>query len=169
MNCIEHEHLWVEKYRPQTIDDCILPPALAKVFADIISSKVIPNRTLSGNQGVGKTTVARALCEQLEVDYIVINGSMKGNIDTLRVDIQNFASSVSLEDRPKIVILDEADGINPVSTQPALRGFMQTFSMNCGFIMTCNYKNKILSPLISRCPVIDFVRYVIIVKIHFTS
>lgn len=157
MKCNEHEHLWVEKFRPPTIEDCILPPALNKVFGDMISSGVITNMTLSGMQGIGKTTIARALAEQLEYDYIVINGSMKGNIDTLRVEIQNFASSVSLEDRPKVIILDEADYLNAQSTQPALRGFMEEFSANCSFIMTCNFKNRILPALLSRCPVIDFV------------
>ena len=157
MNCIEHEHLWVEKFRPQVIEDCILPPELEKVFIDMVKSGTIPNITLSGMQGIGKTTVAIALCKQLDVDYILINGSMKGNIDTLRVEIQDFASTVSLDDKPKIVILDEADNINIQSTQPALRGFMEQFSANCGFIMTCNYKSKILPALLSRCPVIDFV------------
>ena len=157
MNYIKHEHLWVEKYRPQVIDDCILPQVLEKVFNDMVVSGTIPNITLSGMQGIGKTTVARALCEQVGVDYIVINGSMNGNIDTLRVEIQDFASSVSLDNKPKIVILDEADHLNQQSTMPALRGFMEEFSANCGFIMTCNFKNRILPALLSRCPVIDFV------------
>lgn len=148
--------LWVEKYRPRTISDCILPSDLKQTFEQFISQGNVPNLLLAGKPGVGKTTVARALLEQLKVDYMVINGSMNGNIDTLRVEIKNFASSVSLIGGRKYVILDEADYLNANSTQPALRNFMEEFSRNCGFILTCNYKNRIIEPLQSRCGVIDF-------------
>lgn len=148
--------LWVEKYRPRTISDCILPSDLKQTFEQFISQGNVPNLLLAGKPGVGKTTVARALLEQLKVDYMVINGSMNGNIDTLRVEIKNFASSVSLMGGRKYVILDEADYLNANSTQPALRNFMEEFSRNCGFILTCNYKNRIIEPLQSRCGVIDF-------------
>lgn len=148
--------LWVEKYRPRTISDCILPSDLKQTFEQFITQGNVPNLLLAGKPGVGKTTVARALLEQLKVDYMVINGSMNGNIDTLRVEIKNFASSVSLMGGRKYVILDEADYLNANSTQPALRNFMEEFSRNCGFILTCNYKNRIIEPLQSRCGVIDF-------------
>ena len=151
-----NEFLWVEKYRPQTIEDTILPDELKKVFQQFVDQKNIPNLILSGTAGVGKTTVARAMLEQLECDYIVVNGSMNGNIDTLRNEILNFASSVSLSGGRKYVILDEADYLNANSTQPALRNFMEEFSQNCGFILTCNLKNRIIEPLHSRCSVIDF-------------
>jgi len=150
------EFLWVEKYRPKTIEETILPTELKKVFQQFVDQKNIPNLILSGTAGVGKTTVARAMLEQLECDYIVINGSMNGNIDTLRNEILNFASSVSLSGGRKYVILDEADYLNANSTQPALRNFMEEFSSNCGFILTCNFKNRIIDPLHSRCSVIDF-------------
>lgn len=150
------QFLWCELYRPKTIDDVILPVELKQTFQTFVEKKNVPNMILSGGPGVGKTTVARALLEQLGCDYIVINGSMNGNIDTLRNEILNFASSVSLMGTKKYVILDEADYLNPNSTQPALRNFMEEFSKNCGFILTCNYKNKIISPLHSRCSVIDF-------------
>lgn len=148
--------LWVEKYRPRTISDCILPSDLKQTFEQFITQGNVPNLLLAGKPGVGKTTVARALLEQLKADYMVINGSMNGNIDTLRVEIKNFASSVSLMGGRKYVILDEADYLNANSTQPALRNFMEEFSRNCGFILTCNYKNRIIEPLQSRCGVIDF-------------
>jgi DNA polymerase III delta prime subunit len=151
------EFLWVEKFRPKTIDETILPPALKKTFQQFVDQKNIPNLILSGSAGVGKTTVARAMLEQLGCDYIIINGSLNGNIDTLRNDISIFASSVSLTGGRKYVILDEADYLNQNSTQPALRNFMEEFSKNCGFILTCNYKNRIIKPLHSRCSVIDFV------------
>jgi DNA polymerase III delta prime subunit len=150
------EFLWVEKYRPKTIEETILPPDLKAVFQQFVDQKNIPNLILSGTAGVGKTTIARAMLEQLECDYIVINGSMNGNIDTLRNEILNFASSVSLQGGRKYVILDEADYLNANSTQPALRNFMEEFSRNCGFILTCNFKNRIIEPLHSRCSVIDF-------------
>ncbi|MDB4726077.1 AAA family ATPase [bacterium] len=150
------EFLWVEKYRPRTIDDTILPPSLKICFQKYVDDGNVPNLLLTGTAGVGKTTVAKAMLEQLDCDYIVINGSMNGNIDTLRNDIMSFASSVSLQGGRKYVILDEADYLNPNSTQPALRNFMEEFSKNCGFILTCNFKNKIIDPLHSRCSVIDF-------------
>jgi DNA polymerase III delta prime subunit len=153
---MREEFLWVEKYRPKTIEETILPIELKAVFQQFVDQKNIPNLILSGSAGVGKTTVARAMLEELGCDYIIINGSMNGNIDTLRNDILNFASAVSLAGGRKYVILDEADYLNANSTQPALRNFMEEFSRNCGFILTCNYKNRIISPLHSRCSVIDF-------------
>jgi DNA polymerase III delta prime subunit len=150
------EFLWVEKYRPKTIEETILPQELKTTFQQFVDQKNIPNLILSGSAGVGKTTVARAMLEQLECDYIIINGSMNGGIDTLRNDIQNFASTMSLYGGRKYVILDEADYLNANSTQPALRNFMEEFSKNCGFILTCNFKNRIIEPLHSRCSVIDF-------------
>lgn len=153
---MNEEFLWVEKYRPKTIEDTILPAELKATFQQFVDQKNVPNLILSGTAGVGKTTVARAMLEQLGCDYIVINGSMNGNIDTLRNDILNFASSVSLSGGRKYVILDEADYLNANSTQPALRNFMEEFSRNCGFILTCNFKNRIIEPLHSRCSVVDF-------------
>ena len=153
---MNEEFLWVEKYRPKTIEETILPCDLKQTFQQFVDQKNIPNLILSGTAGVGKTTVARAMLEQLGCDYIIINGSMNGNIDTLRNEILNFASSVSLSGGRKYVILDEADYLNANSTQPALRNFMEEFSRNCGFILTCNFKNRIIEPLHSRCSVIDF-------------
>ena len=153
------ENLWVEKYRPRKIEDCILTNELKETFKQFINQKELPNLLLSGTAGTGKTTVARALCEELSVDYIIINGSDEGRqIDTLRNKIKNFASTVSLTQTAshKVVILDEADYMNPESVQPALRNFIETFYKNCRFIFTCNYKNKILPALHSRCTVIDF-------------
>ena len=153
------ENLWVEKYRPKRIEDCILTNELKETFKQFINQKELPNLLLSGTAGTGKTTVARALCEELGVDYIIINGSDEGRqIDTLRHKIKNFASTVSLTETAshKVVILDEADYMNPESVQPALRNFIETFYKNCRFIFTCNYKNKILPALHSRCTVIDF-------------
>ena len=153
---MREEFLWVEKYRPKTIADTILPAELKATFQQFVDQKNIPNLLLSGSAGCGKTTVARAMLEELGCDYIIINGSMNGNIDTLRNDIQRFASSVSFTGGRKYVILDEADYLNANSTQPALRNFMEEFSKNCGFILTCNFKNRIIEPLHSRCSVIDF-------------
>jgi len=150
------DFLFVEKYRPQTVADTILPDDLKKNFQQFVDQENVPNLILSGGPGVGKTTVAKAMLEELRCDYIVINGSMNGNIDTLRNEIQQFASSVSLQGGRKYVILDEADYLNPNSTQPALRNFMEEYSKNCGFILTCNFKNRIIEPLHSRCSVIDF-------------
>jgi len=150
------DFLWVEKYRPKTINDTILPDDLKQTFQQFVDQENIPNLLLTGGPGIGKTTVARAMCEQLNVDYIVINGSMNGNIDTLRTEIKDFASTISFTGGRKYVILDEADYLNPQSTQPALRNFMEEFSKNCGFILTCNFKNRIIDPLHSRCSVIEF-------------
>jgi DNA polymerase III delta prime subunit len=150
------EFLWVEKYRPVTIQDTILPENLKQTFQEFVNQGNIPNLLLSGSAGCGKTTVARAMLEELGCDYIVINGSLNGNIDTLRNEIMQFASSVSLMGGRKYVILDEADYLNPNSTQPALRNFMEEFSRNCGFILTCNFKNRIIEPLQSRCSVVVF-------------
>lgn len=150
------DFLWVEKYRPKTVEETILPAELKATFQQFVEQQNIPNLILSGTAGVGKTTIARAMLEQLGCDYIVINGSMNGNIDTLRNEILNFASSVSFTGGRKYVILDEADYLNANSTQPALRNFMEEFSKNCGFILTCNFKNRIIEPLHSRCSVIDF-------------
>lgn len=148
--------LWVEKYRPKKISDCVLPADLKSTFQQFVDNKHVPNLLLTGSAGVGKTTVARAMLEELGCDYIVINGSMNGNIDTLRNDILQFASSVSFTGGRKYVILDEADYLNANSTQPALRNFMEEYSGNCGFILTCNFKNRIIEPLHSRCSVIEF-------------
>ena len=148
--------LWVEKYRPKKITDCILPESIKNTFIEFVGQKEIPNLLLSGGSGVGKTTVARALCEQLHADYILINGSEESGIDVLRNKIKTFASTVSLQGGYKVVILDEADYLNPQSTQPALRGFIEEFHKNCRFIFTCNFKNRIIEPLHSRCSVIEF-------------
>jgi len=150
------EYLWVEKYRPKTVDDAILPKHLKKTFKEILKTGEIPNLLFTGTAGVGKTTVAKALCNELELDYLLVNGSEEGNIDTLRNKIKHFASTVSLQGGYKVVILDEADYLNPQSTQPALRGFIEEFSNNCRFIMTCNFKNRIIEPLHSRCSVVEF-------------
>ena len=150
------EFLWVEKYRPNTLSDCILPDELKSTFQEFVNQQNIPNLLLSGSAGVGKTTVAKAMLEELGADYIVVNGSLHGNIDTLRTEIMNFATTVSFSEGRKYVILDEADYLNPQSTQPALRNFMEEYSKNCGFILTCNFKNRIIEPLQSRCSVIDF-------------
>jgi DNA polymerase III delta prime subunit len=151
-----NEYLWVEKYRPQTINDCILPKELKQTFNQFIESGELPNFLFSGGPGIGKTTVAKALCNEVGAEYLLINGSEEGNIDTLRTKIKSFASTISLTDSKKVVILDEADYLNPNSTQPALRAFIEEFSNNCRFIFTCNYKNRIIEPLHSRCAVIDF-------------
>lgn len=150
------ETLWVEKYRPHKIADCVLPENLKTTFQKFVDDKMIPNLLLSGGPGVGKTTVARAMLDEMDNDYIIINGSMNGNIDTLRNDIRNYAATVSFTSDRKYVILDEADYLNANSTQPALRNFMEEFSNNCGFILTCNFKNRIIAPLHSRCSVVDF-------------
>lgn len=153
---MKEEFLWVERFRPQTIKDCILPDQLKETFSKIVESGEVPNMLFSGTAGLGKTTVARAICNELGLDYIVINGSEEGNIDTLRGKIKQFASSVSLSGGYKVVILDEADYLNAQSTQPALRGFIEEFSDNCRFILTCNFKNRIIEPLHSRCGVYEF-------------
>ena len=150
------DFLWVEKYRPKRVEDTILPSNLKATFQQIVDQDNVPNLILAGRAGVGKTTIAKAMLEEIGADYIVINGSMNGNIDTLRVEIANFASTVSFTGGRKYVILDEADYLNANSTQPALRNFMEEFSKNCGFILTCNFKNRIIEPLHSRCSVIEF-------------
>jgi DNA polymerase III delta prime subunit len=151
------EHfLWVEKYRPKTIDDCILPKEQKDYFKNLVANGEIQNMLLCGTAGTGKTTVARALCEQLNSDYIIINGSEESGIDVLRTKIKQFASTVSFTGNTKVVILDEADYLNPNSTQPALRGFIEEFANNCRFIFTCNFKNRIIQPLHSRCAVVEF-------------
>ena len=153
---MSNEFLWVEKYRPKKINDTILPQQLKDTFNAIVNKGDLPNMLFTGTAGLGKTTVARALCNSLELDHIVINGSEEGNIETLRGKIKQFASTVSLQGGYKVVILDEADYLNPQSTQPALRGFIEEFSNNCRFILTCNFKNRIIEPLHSRCGVYEF-------------
>lgn len=150
------DFLWVEKYRPKTVEETVLPKELKETFQNIVDKGEVPNMLFTGTAGLGKTTVAKAICNQLGLDYIVINGSEEGNIDTLRGKIKQFASTVSLTGGYKVVILDEADYLNPQSTQPALRGFIEEFSNNCRFILTCNFKNRIIEPLHSRCSVYEF-------------
>jgi DNA polymerase III delta prime subunit len=157
MNTTHTENfLFVEKYRPQTISDCILPLEIKSTFQEMVKKNEVQNLLLSGSAGVGKTTVARALCNDIGVDCIIINCSEDGNIDTLRTKIRNFASTISISGDKKVVILDEFDYSNSQSTQPALRGFIEEFSDNCRFILTCNYKNRIIVPLQSRCTSINF-------------
>ena len=150
------EILWVEKYRPQKIEDCILPSELKQTFQQFVDNGECPNLLLSGSAGCGKTTVAKAMLEQLGCTYMMINGSEESGIDVLRNKIKKFASTVSMDGKRKYVILDEADYLNPQSTQPALRGFMEEFSKNCGFILTCNFRNRIIEPLHSRCSTVEF-------------
>ena len=150
------DFLWVEKYRPRKVADTILPADLKNTFQKIVDTGDMPNMLFTGTAGLGKTTIARAMCNELDLDYIVINGSEEGNIDTLRGKIKQFASSVSLQGGYKVIILDEADYLNPQSTQPALRGFMEEFANNCRFILTCNFKNRVIEPLHSRCGVYEF-------------
>ena len=152
------DFIWVEKYRPKTIDDCILPERIKKTFQDFVKKGEIPNMLLSGPPGIGKTTVAKALCHQLGADYYVINGSDEGRfLDTVRNNAKNFASTVSLtsDSKHKVIIIDEADNTTS-DVQLLLRASIEEFSRNCRFIFTCNYKNKIIEPLHSRCAVIDF-------------
>jgi DNA polymerase III delta prime subunit len=148
--------LWVEEYRPKDVGSCILPKNLKDTFTEFVESDHIPNLILSGGPGVGKTTIAKAMLDQIGATYMMINGSEESGIDVLRTKIKNFASTVSLEGGRKYLILDEADYLNPQSTQPALRGFMEEFHKNCGFILTCNYKNRLIEPLHSRCSVVEF-------------
>ena len=148
--------LWVEKYRPTKVEDCILPSKLKETFQEFVDAGHIPNLILSGSAGTGKTTIAKAMVEQIGSTWMMINGSEESGIDVLRTKIKNFASTSSLEGGRKYLILDESDYLNPQSTQPALRGFMEEFHKNCGFILTCNYKNRLIEPLHSRCSGVDF-------------
>jgi DNA polymerase III delta prime subunit len=157
LNVNDSQFLYVEKYRPQTIEECILPESLKETFKEFIKSGQVPNFLFSGTAGVGKTTIAKALCNEIGAEFLMINGSDEGRqIDTLRTSIRGFASTVSLTDSKKVVIIDEADYMNATSIQPALRGFIEEFSSNCRFILTCNFKNRIIEPLHSRCTCIDF-------------
>ena len=148
--------LWVEAYRPKDVNSCILPKNLKNTFSEFVNEGSVPNLILAGGSGVGKTTIAKAMLEELGATQMMINGSEESGIDVLRTKIKNFASTVSLHGGRKYLILDEADYLNPQSTQPALRGFMEEFHKNCGFILTCNYKNRLIEPLHSRCSVIEF-------------
>ena len=148
--------LWVERYRPQTVENCILPEYLKKPFQSYVDNKNIPNLLLSGGPGMGKTTIARAMCKEIGLDYLMINGSQDTGIDLLRNKLDNYCSSVSLLGGRKVVIIDEGDYLNPTSTQPAMRGFIERFADNCSFIITCNYLNRIIEPIHSRCSVVEF-------------
>ena len=155
---LEHV-LWAEKLRPTTVEDCILPVALKSIFVGIVKSTVVPNLILSGSSGLGKTSVARAICLELDCDYILLNGSLgaeESGIDAMRNRVRSFASSMSFKDARKVVIIDEADYLNPNSVQPALRGLIEEFAANCSFIFTCNNKERIIPAIQSRCTVIDF-------------
>lgn len=153
----DNQFLWVEKYRPQTIDDCVLPEQLKNTFKEYIAKGELPTFMFTGTAGVGKTTVAKALCNEVGAEYLMINGSDEGRLlETLRVAITGFASTVSLTDAKKVVIIDEADYMKADTVQPALRSFIEEFSNNCRFIFTCNFKNRIIEPLHSRCSVIEF-------------
>ena len=149
--------LWVEKYRPQTIEDCILPESVKNTLLDVVNQNRIPNMMFTGTSGIGKTTAARAICNETQADYLIINGSDEGRmIDTLRTKLTQFCSTISLSGSRKVVIIDEADYMNADSVQPAMRNFTERFADNCSFIFTCNYKNRIIEPIHSRCAVIDF-------------
>ena len=151
-----NEVLWVEKYRPQTIDDTILPDKMKNTFRKFVNDESVPNLLLAGGPGVGKTTIAKAMLDEMGCDYIVKNGSLNVNIDTLRYDISTYASAVSLGGGRKYVIFDEADYLSAANVQPALRNFIEEYSANCGFIFTCNFKNRIIAPLRSRLSEVDF-------------
>ena len=149
--------LWVEKYRPKSIEDCILPETIKRTLRDVVKLNKIPNMMFTGTSGIGKTTAARAICNETQADYIIINGSDEGRmIDTLRTKLTQFCSTISLSGSRKVVIIDEADYMNADSVQPAMRNFTERFADNCSFIFTCNYKNRIIEPIHSRCAVIDF-------------
>ena len=153
----EEQFIWTERYRPKTVDECILPEHIKNTFKEYISKGQFPTFLLDGTAGVGKTTIAKALCNEIGAEYLFINGSDEGrSIDVLRTTIKGFASSVSLYDQPKVVIIDEADYMNAQSVQPALRSFIDEYSANCRFIFTCNYKQRIIEPLRSRCTIVDF-------------
>ena len=150
--------LWVEEHRPKKVSDCILPESIKESCQGFVDDGQIPNLLLSGGAGVGKTTVARAMCEEVGLYYLMINGSNEGrNIDTVRTTLQQYCSSVSMQGGRKVVIVDEADYMNAESVQPALRGFIEKFSANVSFIFTCNFRNRIIDPIHSRCSVIEFV------------
>jgi DNA polymerase III delta prime subunit len=150
------EHLlWTEKYRPKTVEDCILPERLKVPFQEYVNQKQIPNLLLTGGAGVGKTTIAKAMCNEIGCDYMVINGSDENGVDVIRVKVKNYASSMSLSGGRKVIIIDEADYLSP-NAQACLRNAIEEYAANCSFIFTCNYKAKIIDPLHSRCAVIDF-------------
>jgi DNA polymerase III delta prime subunit len=150
-----NQMLWVEKYRPHKIEDCILPESIKSTFQEYVDKKEIPNLLLTGSAGVGKTTIAKALCEEVGCDYIVINGSNENGVDDMRIKVKNYASSMSLSGGRKVIILDEADYLTH-NAQAALRGAIEEFAINCSFIFTCNFKNKIMDALHSRCSVVEF-------------
>ena len=151
----EKKILWVEEFRPKTVKDCILPDRLKKTFQEYVDRKEVPNLILSGSPGTGKTTVAMAMCEEIGLDYILLNGSEENGIDTMRVKVKGFASSVSLTGGRKVIIFDEADYLTPLA-QAALRGVIEEFAGNCSFIFTCNLLNRLIEPLHSRTAVINF-------------
>jgi DNA polymerase III delta prime subunit len=150
-----NQMLWVEKYRPHKIEDCILPETIKSTFQEYVNRKEIPNLLLTGSAGVGKTTIAKALCEEVGCDYIVINGSEETGVDNIRVKVKNYASSMSLAGGRKVIIIDEADYLSP-NAQAALRGSIEEFAVNCSFIFTCNFKHKIMDAIHSRCSVVEF-------------
>jgi DNA polymerase III delta prime subunit len=153
---MREEFLWVEKYRPHKIADCVLPDNLKNTFQKFVDDGNIPNLLLSGTSGVGKTTVARAMLDEINADYIILNGSLSVNKDALRTDIRNYAATVSFGGGRKYIIMDEADYLDANHVQPQLRNFIEEFSSNCGFIFTCNFINRIIEPLHSRCSVVEF-------------
>lgn len=152
----KEQFLWVEKYRPKTVQECILPARLKETFQAYVDSKEIPTLLLSGRAGIGKTTIAIAMCEEIGCDYLFINGSDENGIDTFRGKIKNYAGTLSIDGGRKVIIIDEADYLNPNSIQPALRSAIEEFSVNCTFVFTCNYKSRIIEPLHSRAATIDF-------------
>ncbi len=155
---MNNDILWVERYRPSTIDDLILPESIKNTFRDIIGEGKIPNLILSGGPGTGKTSAAIVLCKSLNCDYIIVNGSNEGRlIETLRNKLTQYCSSVSMSGGRKVVIMDEADYMTPDTVQPAMRGFIEQYSSNCSFIFTCNYKSRIIEPIHSRCAVVDYI------------